>query len=106
VPSDPELHRVRILAKRSRYAAEAAGPIAGKKPGRFAEAATALQDVLGDHQDSITAQRWLRTAGQGARSFVAGALSQIERTSAARNRAAWPRVWKKLDRKRLRRWMI
>lgn len=105
-PSDPELHRVRILAKRSRYAAEAAGPIAGKKAARFAQAATALQDVLGDHQDSITAQRWLRGAGQGALAFVAGALSAIEGESAARDRAEWPKVWKKLDRKRLRRWMI
>jgi CHAD domain-containing protein len=105
-PSDPELHRVRILAKRSRYAAEAAGPIAGKKAARFAQAATALQDVLGDHQDSITAQRWLRGAGHGARAFVAGALSAIEGEAANRDRAAWPRVWNKLDRKRLRRWMI
>ncbi len=47
-------------------------PIAGKKSARFAQAATALQDVLGDHQDSITAQGWLRDAGQGTRAFVAG----------------------------------
>ena len=105
-PADAELHRVRILAKRTRYAAEAAGLIAGKKAARFAQAATALQDELGDHQDSVTAQRWLRGAGQGARAFVAGQLSAIERESAARDRAAWPRVWKKLDRKGLRRWMI
>jgi CHAD domain-containing protein len=105
-PADPELHRIRILAKRTRYAAEAAQPIAGKNAARFAAAATALQDVLGDHQDSVTAQRWLRGGGQGARAFVAGALSAIERESAARDRAAWPRLWKKLDRKRLRRWMI
>jgi CHAD domain-containing protein len=105
-PDGAELHRVRILAKRTRYAAEAAEPIAGKKAARFAEAATALQDVLGDHQDSITAQRWLRGAGQGARAFVAGQLSAIEGQSAARDRAGWPRVWKKLDRKAIRRWMI
>ena len=105
-PADRDLHRVRILAKRTRYAAEAAEPIAGKNAARFAAAATALQDVLGDHQDSVTAQRWLRSAGQGARAFVAGALSAIERESASRDRVAWPRLWKKLDRKRLRRWMI
>jgi CHAD domain-containing protein len=105
-PDGAELHRVRILAKHARYAAEAAVPIAGKKAALFAQAATGLQDVLGDHQDSVTAQRWLRDAGQGARAFVAGQLSSIERESAARDRAAWPRVWKKLDRKALRRWMI
>jgi len=105
-PPDAALHRIRILAKRVRYAAEAAEPIAGKIAGRCADAAAALQDVLGDHQDSVTAQQWLREAGRGPRAFVAGELTALERETAAQDRAAWHNVWKKLDRKRLRRWMI
>src|SRR5262249_44238819 len=35
-PPDPELHRVRILAKRARYAAEAITPSVGKAARRFA----------------------------------------------------------------------
>ena len=105
-PSDAELHRIRILAKRARYAAEAVQPIVGKAGQRFAAAAAALQDVLGDHQDSVTAQAWLRQAGQGPRAFVAGELCAIERDAAARDRAKWASIWKKLDRRRLRRWMI
>jgi CHAD domain-containing protein len=105
-PADPELHRIRILAKRVRYSAEAAEPIAGKIATRFAEAAAALQDVLGDHQDSVTAQQWLREVGRGPRAFVAGELTALERETAAHDRAAWHNVWKKLGRKRLRRWMI
>lgn len=105
-PADSELHRIRILAKRVRYAAEAAEPIAGKIATRSADAAAALQDVLGDHQDSVTAQQWLREAGKGPRAFVAGELTALERETAAQDRAAWHNVWKKLDRKRLRRWMI
>ena len=105
-PDDPELHRIRILAKRVRYAAEAAEPIAGKVATRSADAAAALQDVLGDHQDSVTAQQWLREAGKGPRAFVAGELTALERETAAHDRVAWHNVWKKLDRKRLRRWMI
>jgi CHAD domain-containing protein len=103
---DTELHRIRILAKRARYAAEAAAPIVGKVASRFTDAAAALQDVLGDHQDSVTAQSWLRSAGKGTRAFVAGGLCEIEREAASSDRADWPKVWKKLDRKRLRRWMI
>jgi CHAD domain-containing protein len=103
---DSELHAIRILAKRARYAAEAAAPIVGKTATRFGEAAAALQDVLGDHQDSATAQRWLREAGNGSRAFIAGELCALEREAAAHDRAEWPKVWKKLDRKRLRRWMI
>lgn len=105
-PVDSDLHRIRILAKRARYAAEAAQPIVGKAAGRFAEAAAALQDVLGDHQDSVTAQVRLREAGRGPRAFVAGELSALEGEAAARDRAAWPGVWKKLNRKPLRSWMI
>jgi CHAD domain-containing protein len=104
--ADADLHRIRILAKRARYAAEAAAPIAGKTVPLFSEAAAALQEVLGDHQDSATAQQWLRGAGSGSRAFVAGELCALEREVAARDRAEWPKVWKKLSRNRLRRWMI
>jgi CHAD domain-containing protein len=104
--ADADLHRIRILAKRVRYAAEAAEPIAAKVASRFAQSAAALQDVLGDHQDSVTAQSWLRGAGKGAHAFVAGALCATERDAASRDRVEWHKVWKKLDRKRLRRWMI
>ena len=34
-PSDPELHRIRILSKRCRYAAEAVTPVAGRRAARF-----------------------------------------------------------------------
>ena len=105
-PSDTELHHVRILAKRARYAAEAAEPAVGKQATAFAAAVTALQDVLGDHQDSVTAQRWLRAAADGPTAFVAGELCAIERDVAESDRAGWQRKWKIVDRKRLRRWMI
>jgi CHAD domain-containing protein len=106
-PADADLHQIRILAKRVRYAGEAAAPVVGKIATQFADAAAALQDVLGDHQDSVTAQRWLRAAGQqGQRGFVAGELCALELEAAAHDRAQWPSIWKKVDRKRLRRWMI
>jgi CHAD domain-containing protein len=105
-PEDTQLHRIRILAKRLRYAAEAAAPLLGKPATRQAETAAELQDVLGDHQDSVTAQRWLREAGQGPRAFVAGELCAVEREAAARDRLQWTALWKKLSRKRLRKWMI
>jgi CHAD domain-containing protein len=105
-PADVELHHVRILAKRSRYAAEAAEPVLGKPPARFAAALTELQDLLGDHQDSVTAQQWLRRAAEGSLAFVAGQLTAIERDVALSDRSLWRRKWKLVARKRLRRWMI
>jgi CHAD domain-containing protein len=105
-PADIELHHVRILAKRARYAAEAAEPVLGKPAARFAAALTEVQDLLGDHQDSVTAQEWLRRAAEGSLAFVAGELSTLEREVASADRSGWRRKWKLVARKRLRRWMI
>jgi CHAD domain-containing protein len=105
-PTDPELHRIRILAKRARYAAEAVAPVAGPDASSFARAAAKLQTVLGEHQDSVTAQAWLRAAKvTGRRAFVAGELIALERIAAATARAEWAKTWKSLDRKKLRDWM-
>ncbi|HYL07798.1 MAG TPA: CHAD domain-containing protein, partial [Candidatus Udaeobacter sp.] len=106
IPTDPELHRIRILAKRARYAAEAVAPVIGAAAAAFAKAAARLQTVLGDHQDAVTAQAWLRSARvTGRKAFVAGELIALERLDAEDARARWPKVWKALDRKRLRDWM-
>ena len=105
-PTDPELHRIRILAKRTRYAAEAVVPVAGPGAEAFAKAAAKLQTILGEHQDSVTAQAWLRAAKvSGRRAFVAGELIALEGIAAAAARAKWRKVWNSLDRKRLRDWM-
>src|SRR5437667_6655521 len=104
-PTDPELPRIRILAKRARYAAEAVAPVAAGAAA-FARAAAKLQTILGEHQDSVTAQAWLRSAKvSGKRAFVAGELIALERLAADDARARWRKVWDALDRKRLRAWM-
>jgi CHAD domain-containing protein len=107
-PSDDELHQIRIRAKRARYAAEAVEPAIGKPAERFADAAADLQEVLGNHHDAVVGEEWLRqAAGSGRRdkALVAGELIAAERASAAASRADWRRVWKALDRKKLRAWL-
>ena len=105
-PPDSDLHRIRILAKRARYAAEAVAPAVGPDAASFGRAAAKLQTILGEHQDSVTAQGWLRAAKvTGRRAFVAGELIAIERIAAQKARAGWRKVWNALDRKRLRSWM-
>ena len=105
-PADADLHRIRILAKRARYAAEAVSPVAGPESAAFAKAAAKLQTVLGEHQDSVTAQSWLRSAKvSGRRAFVAGELIALERIAAGEARREWPGAWQSLDRKKLRDWM-
>jgi CHAD domain-containing protein len=103
-PSDHELHRVRIRAKRARYAAEAVAAALGKKPRKFAKAVADLQDVLGEHQDAVVAEAWLREH-RGTAPFVAGELVAIERAAARAAREEWPEVWEHARAKKLRKWM-
>lgn len=105
-PGDEALHAARIRAKHARYAAEAVTPLFGKRAEAFAKAATALQDVLGEHQDAVVAGAWLRQAAGAspASAFVAGRLAELEAEAGRAAEAAWPRAWKTLSRKRLRFW--
>jgi CHAD domain-containing protein len=107
-PGDRELPRVRIAGKRARYAANVLGPVVGKPAERFAGSAAELQDRLGDHQDAVVAQAWLRRTASDAtqaEALVAGELVAAERSAAAEARATWPRAWEKLDRSRNTGWM-
>jgi CHAD domain-containing protein len=80
--------------------------VAGPGAAAFAKAAAKLQTILGEHQDSVTAQAWLRAAKvTGRRAFVAGELIALERIAANDSRAKWRKVWSGLDRKQLREWM-
>jgi CHAD domain-containing protein len=106
-PPDSALHEVRILAKHCRYAAEAVAPAAGRPAARLAAAIADLQTVLGDHQDTIVAEAWLRNAAattpEGA--VAAGELILLQRWQRARLRARLPAAWKAASAKDLRSWL-
>ncbi|HEX9342007.1 MAG TPA: CHAD domain-containing protein, partial [Actinomycetota bacterium] len=109
-PSDEDLHRIRIDAKRCRYAAEAVEPVAGEPAKAFAGAVAALQEVLGEQHDAVVAQAWLRQAAgsagvRRAEAFVAGQLAAAEHARALAARAKWRKTWDKAAVKRLRRWL-
>jgi CHAD domain-containing protein len=92
-PADEELHKVRKVGKRARYAAELAGRT------KFVKRAKSFQDVLGEHQDAVVAAERLRElaaeAGPG-QALAAGRLVQREENRRTGARAAWPKAWKKL----------
>jgi len=97
-PTDEQLHAIRIRAKRVRYAAEAVAPMLGKPAKRFAEAAADLQTILGEHNDAVVAEAWLRSWAAEGRSgdaaFAAGMLAGIERAAAQTARDGWRKAWK------------
>ncbi|MEA2825656.1 MAG: hypothetical protein QOG43_95 [Actinomycetota bacterium] len=106
-PPDEQLHAVRIRAKRVRYAVEAVAPVVGKKAKRLASAVAELQGVLGDHQDAVVAEAWLREAAadEGISPLVAGELIAIERVEAEACRQAWRASWREAKDPALRKWL-
>ena len=104
-PPDAQLHRIRILAKRARYAAQAVEPAVGEPARAYAAAAAELQTILGEHQDAITTEAWLAAAARGDSAFVAGRLAGLERAKAIEMRGRWREAWKTLSARDLRAWM-
>ncbi|MGH9116723.1 MAG: CHAD domain-containing protein [Acidimicrobiales bacterium] len=107
-PADEKLHRVRIRAKRARYASEAAAAAIGRKADKLATRLSDLQDVLGELQDAVVAEAWLRDAAGGSTSeeaLVAGLLVAREQAEADDRRASWGDVWARASRKKLASWL-
>ena len=94
---DELLHKARKAAKRARYAGELLALAGVKDPLAAAGALDAwkdLQDVLGEHQDSVLASDLLRRLGAataerpGENGFTYGVLYQREQDTAAASRDA------------------
>ncbi|MFB6850547.1 CHAD domain-containing protein [Streptomyces sp. NPDC056373] len=95
---DAALHDARKKAKRTRYAAEAAEPVLGKPAKALVKSVKALQNLLGEHQDSVMARQALRelsavahAAGESA--FTYGLLHEREEQRAVRVEAELPGFW-------------
>lgn len=106
-------HLLRIDAKKLRYALEFVGPIYGKPAVEFSQRVTALQDVLGLHQDADVAVDALAAlAASNAKRLshetlmAMGAVSERYRVRAAALRRQFPAAYRPLggrEWKRLRR---
>lgn len=98
-PDEESIHRLRIAIKRARYAAELAAPKGGARK-RFLADARVLQDLLGEHQDAVVAERRLRRASvndvRTAAAFAAGRIAERQRARRARVQERLPAAWKRL----------
>jgi CHAD domain-containing protein len=107
---DAQLHEVRKDAKRLRYAAEAVHPVWGKDAKRLAKAAKKLTSHLGVRQDTVISRPDLleiaaSADAEGESSVTWGVLLVREEERAAELDAELPALWKKVSRKKLRRWL-
>ncbi|GAA1535161.1 CYTH and CHAD domain-containing protein [Kribbella lupini] len=99
---DHELHETRKASKRLRYAAESAVPVLGQAATDLANRAEQVQEVLGDHQDSVVARDLLRQLAvqqhlDGGNPFTLGRLHAAEQYRGERSREAFLELWPTID---------
>jgi len=115
-PGDPndDFHRVRILAKRARYASEAVAPSLGKKvgkqAGRFAQRCADVQDVLGALQDAVVSAGMVRHLaeehhGDGPFNLALGRLLERQELATREAKQSFPKVWASLDKPKNLAWL-
>lgn len=116
-PDDPDaaFHDVRKRAKRARYVAEELAAVLDPRRAegaqRFAEAATRVQDLLGEHQDAVVAAETItrilavHNDHDAPFNLAADRLLKHQLRAADRSRTRFFKRWKKFDRKKLRRWL-
>ena len=102
------LHDARKAAKAARYAGESVSGVFGADATAFAEAMEAVQEALGEHQDSVLTRERLRTLGLSATSvevaFLYGRLHALEEARAEQFRDRFDQAWEAAGRKSLHRW--
>lgn len=91
------IHEIRKRAKAARYAAEAAGGLAGSDANAVAAAWTGLQEALGEHQDGVVARGVIDGMGRAARragedTFTYGVLIGREVQEARRIEASYEKL--------------
>jgi CHAD domain-containing protein len=92
-PTNEQLHRIRIMAKRGRYSAEIASSYLGERASAVAVALARVQDVLGRLHDQVVAIDYLSArratpAGTGSADSLGAAIHWLN-TSNEKLRAQW-----------------
>lgn len=108
--TDELWHRLRIAAKRCRYAAEVCAPVAGQSAVDLAEAMTVITEELGTQQDATVASTVLLRAARTPRiaaptGFVLGRLLGEARAGILRSRLAFPALWAQAADPARRAWL-
>lgn len=108
-PDSTALHEVRLLTKRTRYAAEAVSGAVGGPARRFAKALSKVQDELGEKNDAVVAEAWLVANAEKldpAAAFAAGRLAQIMGDGSRHGPDSWRAHYGRAARKRNQTWLV
>jgi CHAD domain-containing protein len=97
LPLDAQLHDVRILAKPTRYVAEAGAKLLAAPCSRFAKRVTELCDRLGDLNDGACASQWLDgAAAEPGRAATVARVRTVEIGRMADARSSWALSWSRV----------
>lgn len=103
------MHDARKAAKRARYAGESVSGTFGKDATVFAAAMEAVQEALGEHQDSVLTRQRLRELARHTTStdaaFLYGRLHALEEARQEQSKEHFDAAWKAAGRKSMRRWL-
>lgn len=106
---DERLHDARKAAKMSRYAGESVSAVFGDDAGDFAAAMEAVQEALGEHQDSLLTRERLHALALRSTSsevaFLYGRLHAREESRAGEMQQHFDKAWKAAGRTSLHRWL-
>jgi len=110
VHRDAWYHEIRKAAKRLRYAGESVAPAFGDPAVVLAERAEDLQEVLGEHQDSVVARTALRELGvrlhlDGDNAFSVGRLHALEQVRGEAAIGEFEPAWAALSAPATTRWL-
>lgn len=94
-PGNDDLHSLRIKVKRARYSTELA---ARTRRQDLQRALKDLQDVIGTHQDSVVAERRVRSLAERDAGLAVQPIIEIERARQQQARDELPGAWKRLRR--------
>jgi CHAD domain-containing protein len=106
-PTDINLHRTRIAAKRTLYAAQALSDVLGTPVEEFVRKVDELQKYLGNQHDLAIASKWFAQVSKDypALHNFARSLAREERKRADKRSKRWTKYWKSLEVQQLtKRW--
>ncbi|MEV4536149.1 CYTH and CHAD domain-containing protein [Asanoa sp. NPDC049518] len=107
---DPALHEARKAYKRARYAVEVRKVAGDRNARKLVRGLKGLQDLLGDHQDSVITRQVLRETGvraygRKANTFTYGLLYAEQVAHGRALVRELPAAQAKARRRKLRRWL-
>lgn len=107
---DLALHETRKAAKRLRYATEAVQPTMGKPAARLRKRLKAVQELLGEHQDTAVSRPVLRELAaqahlDGGNGFTYGLMYATEATRADQAENNLPTAWKQMRKRKNIAWL-